>query len=510
MASSAEFDIKNILNLFFLKKEKIITIFLVISSLGIYLAWTLPNIYRSSSVILLTPQQLPAFYVHSPVTSPIDQRIRASSEAILGRTRLLQVVEDLNLYPTLGGVDARIAKLRRNIQIEVRRNDTFAISFDHAVPETAKQVADRLGALFVNENLERREQLATGTTTFLNMELDRLRKDLEKEEAEVNLFKAQHRFELPEQLDVNVRSSEQLRNQLQGNMLRISTLQERKANLAKQLTESQYMVSGAGRPVGTEGQQGVPAWRSVEDRKLQLEDLLTRYSEKHPDVVRLKSEIESMEADAKRQSTSTTKDGATAPLVRNPVQQMLLKQIEDLNVEINTTEAANEIIRKQIATYQARIDNTPMRAIELAKISRGYDITIKKYQELQAKSHESQLSENMEKNQKGEQFQVVDKANLPVAPVAPNRMLIVLIALGAGLGVGFGLVFLQDNLDTSFKRAEELREYLDVPLLATIPVVDSRTNILEQRRSQRVLAFVSALGLVVGVASIHFLTPLFF
>jgi polysaccharide chain length determinant protein (PEP-CTERM system associated) len=508
MVSSPAFDIKNLANLFYLKKEKIITVFLVVFSLGAYLALSLPDIYRSSSVILLTPQQLPAFYVHSPVTATIDQRIRATSEAILGRTRLQQVVEELNLYPTLTGIDSRIAKLRRNIQIEVRRNDTFAISFDHAVPEIAKLVADRLGSLFVNENLEKREQLATGTTTFLNMELDRLRKDLEREEAAVNLFKAQHRFELPEQLDANLRTSEQLRAQLQGNTLRLSTLHERKASLAKQLTESQYMVSGVGRSNSAEGQQGVSGWRTVEDRKLQLEDLLTRYSEKHPDVVRLKNEIQSLEAEAKNQSQ--TKGSVATPLVRNPVQQMLLKQIEDLNLEINTTEAANDVLRKQIASYQARIDNTPMRAIEVAKISRGYDSTLKKYQELQGKSHESQLSENMEKKQKGEQFQVVDKANLPQAPAAPNRLLIILVAFGAGLAGAFGLVFLQDNLDTSFKRAEELREYSDVPLLATIPAVSSRGSILEQRRSQRILVFVSGLGLVVGIVSIHFLSPLFF
>ncbi|MGH7766567.1 MAG: hypothetical protein ACREQP_03875 [Candidatus Binatia bacterium] len=508
MTSAPAFDIKNLANLFYLRKEKIIIVFLVIFSLGVYLALSLPNIYRSSSVILLSPQKLPAFYVHSPVTATIDQRIRATSEAILGRTRLQQVVEEFNLYPTLTGIDGRVGKLRRNIQIDVRRNDTFAISFDHTVPEIAKQVADRLGSLFVSENLEMREQWATGTTTFLNMELDRLRKDLEREEAEVNLFKAQHLYELPQQLDVNLRTLEQLRNQLQGNTLRLSTIHERKGSLAKQLAESQYMISGLGRGNSAEGQQGVSGWRTVEDRKLQVEDLLTRYSEKHPDVVRLRNEIQSLEAEAKSQPQ--TKGSVSIPLVRNPVQQMLLKQIEDLNVEISTTEAANETIRKQIATYQARIDNSPMRAIELAKISRGYDMTLKKYQELQGKSHESQLSENMEKKQKGEQFQVVDRANLPQGPSAPNRLLIILVAFGAGLAGAFGLVFLQDNLDSSFKRAEELREYSDVPLLATIPVISSRTNVLEQRRSQRIFVFVSGLGLVVGIVSIHFFSPLFF
>jgi polysaccharide chain length determinant protein (PEP-CTERM system associated) len=508
MAASPEFDIKKIVNLFWLRKERILTVAIVTFSLGVYLAMSLPDIYRSSSVILVTPQKLPAFYVHSPVAGAIDQRVRSTSEAILGRTRLKQIVEELNLYPTLTRIDGRIGKLRRNIQIDIRRNDTVAISFDHTIPEKARQVADRLGVLFVNENLEMREQVATGTTTFLNLEVDRMRKDLEREESEVNLFKAQHRYELPEQLDANLRTLEQLRSQLQGNTLRLSSLQERKASLGKQLAESQYTVSGMGRISNAEGQQGFPAWRTVEDRKLQLEDLLMRYSDKHPDVVRLKNEIQSLEAEAKKQPQ--TKGSVSIPVARNPLEQMLLKQIDDVNLEITGLEASMEVLRKQIVSYQARVDNTPMRAIELAKITRGYDIMLKKYQELQGKSHESQLSENMEKNQKGEQFQVIDKANLPQSPVAPNRLLIMLAAAGAGLALAFGLVFLRDFLDTSFKRAEELRDYSDVPLLATIPVVSSRNSILEQRRSQRVFVFVSGLGLVVGIVSIHFFSPLFF
>jgi polysaccharide chain length determinant protein (PEP-CTERM system associated) len=495
MAISPEFDIKKFANLFYLKKGMIITVFLVVFSLGAYVAISLPDIYRSNTVILLTPQKLPSFYVQSPVTSTIDQRVRTTSEAILSRTRLQQVVEEFNLYPQLTGIDGRASKLRRNIQIDIRRNDTFAISFDHTVPEMARQVAERLGSLFVNENLEMREQLATGTTTFINMEVDRLRKELEKEEAEVNLFKAEHRFELPEQLDANLRTLEQLRTQLQSNSLRVSSLQERKASLGKQLAEVQNIPT-------------VGSSKDFETRKLQLQDLLARYSEKHPDVIRLKEEIQSLEAEAKR--LSQTKGTVPTPIVRDPVQQVLIKQIEDLNLEINSMQAAEVALRKQIASYQTRVDNAPMRAIELSKISRGYDIKLKKYQDLQGKSHESQLSENMEKKQKGEQFQVVDQANLPQAPAAPNRLFIFIAALGLGIAVAFGLAFVQDNLDTSFKRAEELREYSDVPLLATIPAVSSRASILEQRRSQRILVFVSGLVWVVGIVSVHYFTTTFF
>jgi polysaccharide chain length determinant protein (PEP-CTERM system associated) len=518
MAASPDFDIKKIANIFYVRKGMIIAAFLVVFSLSAYLALSLPDIYRSSTVILITPQKLPASYVQSPVTSTLEQRVRTISEDILSRTRLEKIVQEFNLYPQLTKMDARVGKLRKNILIDVRRDnlkdvhrdDTFALSFEHTNPEKAMQVAVRLGALFIDGNLQLREQQATATTSFINAEADRLRKELEEQEAGVNLYKAQHRFELPEQLEANLRTLEQLRAQLQGNMLRLSSLQERKGSLEKQLVEAKYMVAEGGRSKDSEGQQGAPAWRSVEDRKLQLEDLLTRYSEKHPDVLRLKKEIQSLEAEAKKQSPTKGSNSTETPMIRNPVQQMLLKQIEDLNLEINSMQAANEVLRNQIASYQGRVDNTPVRAIELAKVSRAYEITLKKYQDLQGKSFDSQLSENMEKSQKGEQFQVMDRANLPQQPVAPDRLRILLVGLAAALAAGFGLAFVRENLDTSFKRGDDFRDYADVPLLATIPAVSTRGSILEQRRSRRMLVLTSGLVLVVGIVSIHLYGTFFF
>jgi succinoglycan biosynthesis transport protein ExoP len=505
MTASSDFDIKKIINVFYVQKGMIITVFLVIFSLAAYLALSLPDIYRSSTVIFVTPQKLPTSYVPSPVTTSIEQRIRTISQDILSRTRLEKIVQELNLYPQLSKIDARVTKLRKNILIgagrddavkEARGADTFALSFEHTNPEKAMQVARRLGALFIDESSQMGQQQATGTTTFINVEADRLRKELEGQEAEVNQYKAQHRFELPEQLEANLRTLEQLRVEVQGNMLRLSTLQERKASLEKQIVEARS-VGGSSGP------------QSLEDRKLQLEDLLTRYSEKHPDVVRLKKEIQTIEAEAKKKPQAK-ESGSTAPLVRNPVQQMLLKQVEELNLEINSVRLANEMLRGRIASYQARVENTPIRAIELSKVSRAYEITLKKYQDLQGKSIESQLSENMEKKQKGEQFQLIDRANLPQEPVAPNRLRIFLVGLVAALAGGFGLAFLRENLDTSFKRGDELGDYTDVPVLATIPAISTRGSILEQRRAQRILVLASGLFLVVGIVSIHLYGTLFF
>jgi polysaccharide chain length determinant protein (PEP-CTERM system associated) len=506
MKMSSDLNIKKILNVFYVQKNIIIMVFLVVFALASYLAASLPDVYRSSTSILVTPQELPSSVVNSRTAWSIEQRIRTISQDILSRNQLAKIVEEFNLYPVLSSVDARVERLRRNMVLDVRRNETFVLSFEHVNPEKAMQVASRMGALFLNENVNLSREQATGTTNFISTEASRLRKELEEQESEVNLYRARYRAELPEQLDANLRTLEQIRAELQSNASRLSSLQERKAGLEKQLVEANFVTS-----TDAEGRKNIPEWRQLSDRRQQLEDLRTRYSERHPDIIRLKNEIQLLEAEEKAQQAklkgSVTTDASAA---RNPVQQMLLKQSAELNAEINSLRLSNDALRGQIVAYQAHIDNTPIRAIELSKITRVYDVTLKKYQDMQAKSFDTRLSENMDKAQRGEQFRVVDKANLPQRPVGPNRLAVLFVGLVMALAGGFGAAFLWENMDGSFKSGEEIREHTTVPLLATIPAIATRETILQQRRTQGILVLASAVILVVGIASIHFYGTLYF
>ena len=177
---------------------------------------------------------------------------------------------------------------------------------------------------------------------------------------------------------------------------------------------------------------------------------------------------------------------------------------------MQTLRSQNEHLRGQIATVQGRVDNTSINGIELSKISRGYEITLKKYQDLLGKSLDSELSENMEKKQKGEQFQILDPANFPLKPLRPNRPMIILFGLLAGLGGGVGLAFIWDNLDTSFKRGDELAGYVNIPLLATIPALVTRGTVLDERRAQGILVVASIAVLAVGLVCVRLFGPMYF
>jgi protein tyrosine kinase modulator len=519
MNAAADFNVSQILSNLYRKKGLIIAVFVVVSLLAAYLATILPDIYRSSTLIVVTPQRLPASFVTSTVTMDLEERMQSIIQEILSVTQLDKIIQEFNLYPsdTKGSnLRDRVEKLRKSIKVDFRRNNTrdsmtvFQLSFESGNPEKARQVTHRLATLFIDQNLQVREQQAIGTKAFMNSEVERLRKELEQQETVVNQYKAGHLYELPDQLDTNLRTLEQLRRELEANNQRLSTLQERKGTLQKQSVESDILkVDALSGSVVVQG-DGITQSVQLEVKKKELDSLLQRYSSRHPDVIRLQKEIQSLEAEIGNTSSSKTANSAKVATVLSPLKQVLQKQVTDIDSEIQALRSQAEGIRNQIGILQARVNNAPVRAIELSRVSRGYEITLKKYQDLLAKSLESELSENMEKNKKGEQFRILDPANLPLRPARPNRLMIVLVGLASGLAGGVALAFLWDNLDTSFKRGEEISAYVNLPLLVAIPALITRDTVLEQRRAQGLLVMASIGILAVGVVSVRILGPMYF
>lgn len=513
MNPTTDFDLSKILAGFNRRKGLILTIALGVLALSAYLAMSIPDVYRSSTLILITPQRVPNSFVSSTVTTRVTDRIHAITQEILSRTRLESIIKEFNLYPGGGPattMEDRVEKLRKNIRLDVRRNDAFQISFDAGHPETAMKVTNRLGSLFIEQNLQVREQLAVGTTTFINAEAERLRKELEEQETLVNHYKVNNRFELPDQLDTNLRTLDQMRAELQSNTATLSTMQERMLSLQKQLVDAgePLPVNDKSKPV--DFKQTLPVWHKIQLRQKELDALLLRYSDKYPDVIRLKNEIKEFEKELAGEMTNVKPASLQAEAGQNPLRRVIEEQIESLKSSMNAIQMTNAELKKAIAVRQQRIENTPLRAIELSKVTRTYNITLRKYQDLLAKGLESQLSENLEKKQKGEQFQVIDPANLPLAPIRPNRPLILLGGLVAGIVAGFGIVFLLDTFDRSFRNSDDVNSFVDLPVLATLPAIVTRGAILDRRRIQGMLG-ASTVGIIaIGIILIRMFGAKFF
>jgi capsular polysaccharide biosynthesis protein len=177
-----------------------------------------------------------------------------------------------------------------------------------------------------------------------------------------------------------------------------------------------------------------------------------------------------------------------------------------LMVEIKNIQYDIDKLKNQIKTYQQRIERTPKREEELMALKRDYQNIQETYNSLLNRKLESEIAVNMEKKHKGEKFRIIDPATLPHKPDAPDMLKLFMIVVAAGLGIGIGLIYLFDYLDTSLKRPGDIESDLSITVLATIPKIYHKRNLLLKRLNQ-VMTAVSILliaGLFAGFAIMVF------
>jgi uncharacterized protein involved in exopolysaccharide biosynthesis len=187
-------------------------------------SWTLPSRYRSSMSILVEQPTMPRDYVTPNVNDDLQSRMQSLTQQILSRSRLLHIIDKINLYadPHANTTpDDKVEQMRKNIEIEMARDgsgrvNAFNISFLSGDPHLAQSVTNEITNLFINENLEARQQQSEDTTKFLENQLESARQTLADQEEKIRQFKGQHVGEMPGQLQSNLQILSGLQAQLQN------------------------------------------------------------------------------------------------------------------------------------------------------------------------------------------------------------------------------------------------------------------------------------------------------
>ncbi len=451
------------------RKWFIITPFIV-SVIGIIVAFRIiPPMYKSTTQILVEPQKVSESYVKPTITIDIKGRLDTISQQVMSRTRLESIIKEFDLFHSQRDKltsDEIVELMRKNIEINVQGQASFIISYMGADPETVMHVTNRLASLFIEENLKVREQQAEGTTEFLDTQLQSLKAVLESLEAQIKVFKEKYVGELPAQLEANLRTLDRLQLELQTINDMLGSAEDRKIVLEKQLTESNETLTGGSRA------------DSLEARLLASQTELSRlssiYTDKYPDIIRIKNEIAEIEKQLEEGNSSEESSGIPLKpkvLRNNPMDKMTLATLTNVNSNIKNLKEKQKEITKRIDILQDRVERIPTREQQMTSLVRDYENTKYNYQNLLNKKLDSQIAENLEKRQKGEQFRILDPANLPLKPFNSDPKRIILLGLALGLGSGGGLAFLLEYMDASFRKDEEVYTVLGLPVLASVPKI---------------------------------------
>jgi succinoglycan biosynthesis transport protein ExoP len=465
-------------------------------------SWILPSRYRSGTLILVEQPTMPKDYVTPNVNDDLQDRLRSITQQILSRTRLLHIIDQLNLYSDANGrltPDDKVERMRKDIgEIELVRDgegrvSSFYVSYSSRDPHLAQQVTSELTNLFISENLQVRQHQSEDTTKFLEGQLETARKTLSDQEEKIRNFKGQHVGELPAQVGSNLQILAGMQAQLQTEEDALNTAKQQRVYLETLMNQYRSLQ---GSPKADGGATvGLPAIDEELDKlRAQLADLSSHYTEKHPDVRKVNEQIAKTEKERDQvvasmkikasdpNAATATPETADVRDASSPMVQ-LQGQIQANRVEIANRDRSVAELKSKVTEYQARLNQEPVREQQLSDLTRGYEQSKANYDELLKKKNESAMATSMELLQQGERFRIIDPPSLPLKPDFPNRLKFCVIGLAFGLLLGAVVAGAFEKMDDRIYEEKELQKLLPVPVISEIPTLAAAAD--EQKESRR-------------------------
>lgn len=533
-----------------------------IVTIALALAFRLPPVYESVGVLLVEQGEVPDYVVRSTVPDLPNERVRSITERVLTDDNLASIVDEHAPYPELSHSES-LNRLRSDmisgaadpdmLPELVSRNEStiaFRVGFSHSDAEKARDIARDLVSLYLSENQRARQELAGQTLTFLSAQAERLEKRIAEKEAELAEFKRENAGRLPEMSDMNMQLLDRTERELENTEAEIRNLRERVSLIETELSQlSPYatVVDDEGNPMlspterlrmlqrryaqssavysqdhpdirrlrreidalsAQTGQTGIDASvlrATLAARQEELEAARDRgLSDEHPDVVRLERAVANLQ-EAIEEAPDEPAGNADAPPPDNPVYVQRQVELEAARVELDAALERREELRQRLADLEERLTAAPEVEREYASLSRGYDQLLAQYEEVQQKQQEAEIALNLESENRGERFSVLNSPSLPSLPAQPNRVAIVLLGLVLAFGAGGAAVAVAEVSDSTVRAPRDISTLLEIPPLVMIPYIDNETDVRERRWKRAALA--AGVSAWLGVTALLVIAP---
>ncbi|WP_288356385.1 sugar transporter [uncultured Cycloclasticus sp.] len=497
-------------------KKLVIYPALILAIISSAVAFLLPASYRSTGLILIESQEIPNDLVRSTVTSYADQRIEVIRQKLLTTSNVMRIVDKYKLYPEKRKNSSQqliVDMFRQSISVDMvqanvtdprsgrarRASIAFNVSFLDKSPQRAQQVTSELVTAFLDENVKTRTARANETRAFLKEEGNKFQRKIQSLEKSIAEFKDEFSESLPELLPYNLSMVESLQEGLLANQNQAVELKDQVLTMSVELANLDALYPGVGtdNPMNSE--------QKLAQAKVQYAQLQTKYSSNHPDIKRLKREIEGLELELSS-STSKADESIKATAYKGPLYLKISSKIDSTEREIKRL-AANRIkLQEKLADYEKRVTETHQVKRAYDDLTRDYDNTLAKYKELRAKELQAELGENLESENKGESFTLIEPPTVAIKPEKPNRVKILAMGLVASLGVGLGLALLFEVLVGGVRGYKAISRILDEAPLVVVPMIIAPQDVINRTikyKDKRVI--IGALILVVLlILGVHF------
>ncbi len=562
-------ELRDYIDAFRRRRNTILLVVVSVFAVSLIIALLWPPTYRSTATILIEEQEIPPDLIRSTITSYATQRIETIKQRVMTRANLMQIIEKYNLY-----VDERrrktteevLERMRKDINVETLSADVidprsgrpmpatiaFTLYYEGKVPEVTQRVANELTSLYLNENIKSRTEKASETFSFLSSEAEKLSQHIAEVETQLATFKEKNADRMPDLTNLNMQLIERTERELDDVVNQLHSLDDRKFYLEGQLAQINPMSPMVGEsgerildPVtrlkmlrsdyvsasakyapdhpdvmrmrreieGLEKQTGAVDSSSEQAKELaklrtELASAREKYSEDHPDVIRLTKAVASMEESLKRRPTQPEKEVAKEK-PENPAYINLQAQLDGIKGQYQVHTAKQASLRAKLAEYEKRVQQTPEVERKYLMLKRDYDNSVKRYQEIKAKQMEAGAGQELEKERKGERFSLIDPPQLPEEPLKPNRPAIIILGFLLSMASGLGYAAVAESVDSSVRGVRGVTALLESPPLSVIPYMPDEEDTARAVKTRKIVIASIAGSFVLILLLAHFLwTPL--
>ena len=447
---SSEFDYKKYLQLLIRRKVLFVTLALLIMTAGIVVSFVLPKKYEAKSTVFIEKNVISELVKGITVSPSMEDTIKVLTYAITSRTLLTKAADniDMNLSGKTNIDNEEFVKeLQKNIDVQVKDKNLFIISFKNSNPKIARDFVNTLVRLYIEENTSSKRDESYDATKFLSEQINTFKTKLGKAQDDLNAYKR-------EKGSVIVIDEGKLFEEINITQQKLYDLELKR----RQLEGARQVTKKSGDPLQTK-------LISLQKR---LEDLRSEYTDSYPEVIMVKGEIETV-----REQMKGRAGGGYQSLDPN--------ELAKIDAEISAIKVSEDGMRRYISTNQALLRNIPSAKAGLDKLELEKNNQKNIYDQLFARHGQSEVSKQMEVQDKSTTFRIVDPATLPATPISPNRLAIMLMGIVGGLVGSFGVLLFLEQMDTSVKDTNFVKGF-GVPILAIIPHIHDSLERAAQRR----------------------------
>lgn len=460
----------------------------------------MPDQYQASARIHIDTQSvLQPLLRGIAISTDSRRRIELMTRTLLSRPNMekLSRMTDLDITATTPEAkEALLDRLGRRVEIaNTNRQDLYTISYADQDRDLAKRIVQSIITIWVESTLGENRTDTDTAQKFIDDQIREYEQKLTIAEERLATFKRQNVGMLPGSgADYYARLQAALADLSQAE-LSLQEAQNRRRSQQRQMTdlESQEELS-MGLYSGATGPTSAVDSR-IQSLQTQMDEMLLRYTENHPDVIELQRLISSLEEQRKEEQKMLAEAGPAAS--SNPMVQQMRMLLSETDAQIASMNARVKEYSRRVDELKNLVDTVPQIEAELTRLNRDYEVNKRNYEELLKRREAASISEKAEVRGDDIKFKVIDPPRVPLSPSGPDRLLFMSLVLLGSLAVGVGVAFLLSQIRPTFDDTKSMKDITGIPVLGVVSMV--RTDEYVNKRRMAIVAFTSAWLMLLAV-----------